>query len=464
MAPAVAAETVTPTTAFRKVMGPASTPIGTVVTTSDGTLMGVTIGNWQMLKMDGKVETIPHEHYIAPNAKPPKGLVVPPQTLFAGYAANIGADPEIFVLGKDGVVLPAFEYLPSKSDRKDHNPFWDGFQAEFTTIPIGCHGFVTDYVREGLQKTILAAKTKDPDAKLTIDSVVPIPLELRQRVDPEHLQLGCAPSKNVYGERRLAVPAPEELEIRFAGAHMHFGSSSMTESVLDRTVRLLDAVAGVAMVAFGEGYNCPDRRRFYGRAGEYRYHPPASTRCPPEMYKPFASDSRFEYRVPDTVLLAHPATYNLMLDFVRVVWRMGVAGLEFLWDADEDLVRRTINEYDVKSARQILEHNRPMLVRILEKSNPHWETNDSVWVEASLKAFFWGIGEVVDDPRDVWGNWWLDRPLKDYNEMKSTTCDGVTVWSDEAWMQESYNRKPSNWPYGRIWSSAAPKIVAGERV
>jgi hypothetical protein len=264
-------------------------------------------------------------------------------------------------------------------------------------------------------------------------------LEVRQRVDPQHLKLGCAPSKNAYGELGLAVPDPRELEVRFAGAHMHFGAALRADRVVE-VVKLLDAIAGVAMVAMGEGYSCPKRREYYGRAGEYRWHG--------EYNYPY----RLEYRVPDTLMLSHPATFNAMWDFSRVVFKLGAQGLGFLWDSHEDEVRECINKYDVKLARKILKDNGNMLDRIIDKANPMWGCSTEDWRSSTRKLLFEGIGSVVGDVKDVCGNWWLDRE------------EDRLFKNVEQWWPESYSRKPAAWHTGKIWSSAAMKVVKGERV
>lgn len=364
-----------------------------------------------------------------------------------------GSDPEIFVVDEKGVVIPAFTFLPEKKEAVHERPyyaceidaFYDGFQAEFTLTPVSCHGFLTDFVRHGMRMVLAAARKKNPNATLTIDSALPLSRTMRMEVPPEHLQLGCAPSKNVYGEPKLAVPDPMELEYRFAGCHMHFGRTLSVKEpdkkILTQTIKLMDAVSGVAMVAMGEGYNCPVRRQYYGRAGEYRHRVVNGVEI-------------LEYRVPDTVLLSHPATFNLIWDITRTVYRMGQNGLEFLWNAGEDEVRTAINEYDVALARKILERNRGIFERIIDRSNPGWGATNEEWTGAAMRVFFSGIGSVVREPRDVEGNWWLG---------KRDSANSFTS-SKDYWYLESGSRTPKHWHTGRIWSSAAMLISKGEMV
>lgn len=418
---------------------------------------------------NGKTEVIVEKNILptATIAPSPKEYY---ELLRKGYTADIGtadignsggADPEIFAIDAAGDVIPAFEFLPGKANPVNYFPvptytepstsaFYDGFQAEFTIKPSTCHGYVTDHVRYGLQLVLKEARKYNPAARLSIDSVLPITKEMLAKAGKEYVKLGCAPSRNAYHEEPLAVPAAEELEMRFAGAHMHFGGTSIPAERVDDIVKFMDAVAGVAMVGMGEGYTCPDRRKYYGRAGEYRFH-----------YQGPASTPRLEYRVPDTVLLSHPAPFNAVWDFTRVVFRMGVLGLNFLWDAGEDEVREAINENNVKLARDILVRNGNIFRRIIQKANPGWGTSDGDWSTSMVKLFMEGIGEVVADPRAVERNWMLDQPEGKYTTENEAKTNPPSM---DEWSPESYGRKPEFWPTGKIWSSAAMKVMKGERV
>ena len=96
------------------------------------------------------------------------------------YCPNIGpggCDPEVFVVDKDGAVVPAFRFLPDKKNALESSVslvggnvqynrprcFWDGFQAEFTTTSFNCHGWAGDYIYAGLKTIYDQAKVElDP--------------------------------------------------------------------------------------------------------------------------------------------------------------------------------------------------------------------------------------------------------------------------------------------------------------
>lgn len=375
----------------------------------------------------------------------PPGVMVVPGTSYAG------SDPEVFAVRADGTVLPAWEYLPGKDSglgftTHANTPvgssgyaYFDGFQAEFTVEPGHCHGYLTDRVRMGLRTVLHRARAVDPGARLTIDSAVRTPREVLMVCPPERCELGCAPSQNIYGSPRLAVPDTYELEWRFAGAHLHYGTNIVHEKNLDRVVKLLDAVAGVVNVAMGGKYNVPQRRRYYGRAGEYRWHPVDSkTRTNPNLSE-LKKVSRLEYRTPDTILLSHPAPFNFFVDLARGVMKIGAAGYEFLWHAEEDEVRAAINQCDVGLARKILGRNEKFLRTMVRRC---YNTEQSVIT--GMRLVMDGIESVVQDPQDVCGNWMLD----------ATTATDYGSTDQTLWHPEGI-RSPSRWPTGKWWASAS---------
>lgn len=351
----------------------------------------------------GGIKTLylPNKVTILTRKNPMKGITITDASVSSNVGTTAGADPEVLTVNKDGEVIPSWEFMPEKNKpiigEYYSKAFWDGFQSEFTVDPGTCHGHFTDYVRDGLQTVIRTAVKKDPTAKLTIKSAVHIPREKLMKYNPEHVQLGCSPSNNIYEEPPLALPDPVELEWRFAGCHLHYGSTALTPDRMGNAVKMLDATAGIANVALGGEFLCPERRQWYGKAGEYRYHE-APTKNGPH---------RLEWRVPDTILLSHPATFNLFIDFARQAVRMGAAGLNFLWNAEEAEIRDAVNYCDVELARKILKRNENLVKIMLKK-----QYYDENVVNRGFQAFMKGIVSVVGDPTDIEKNWELRDDYK----------------------------------------------------
>ena len=318
----------------------------------------------------------------------------------ANAGTTIGADPEIFVVNKDGVVIPAWTFLPEKNKAIETmdgrlvsgTMFYDGFQAEWTTISGPCLGFQVDYVRAGLLSVLREAQKKHKDAKLSVRSVVDIPYEVMSSTNPEHLQLGCSPSMNVYGEGVAVPDEPRLIPYRSAGWHMHFAVRDMTNAFpherFESAVRMLDRIVGVGMVPFAQSFRDTRRREMYGRAGEYRLN------------------KTLEYRVPEVILGAHPATWNMWWGIARQAFWLGLKELDYLWIGSDDEVREAINASDVKLATKLIHDNERLFRRMFEVG---YGSKDII--DASMSVMLNGIESKVQDPTDIHGNWKLGEDV-----------------------------------------------------
>ena len=253
-----------------------------------------------------------------------------------------GSDPEVFVFDEHGVVIPAWTFLKSKKNTIGHEkPYWDGFQAEWTIAPDNCHSYSVDYIQHGLKHIHNQAVQQYPNARLTWQPVSEIPDEMLKEAKPEHVELGCAPSKNAYSLKNQVLEGIEgrDLRIRFAGFHIHLGITNLSPSLARHIVQQLDRVVGVFFVAVLDGMDNPIRRQFYGRAGEYRL-----------------PVHGLEYRVLSSATLAHPALVHLAFDLVRATALHATGGLSLI-DGKNAMFRDCINNCDVTLARKLVEEN-----------------------------------------------------------------------------------------------------------
>jgi len=285
------------------------------------------------------------------------------QAVQKGFGMHLGGDPELFITTGAGDLLPAFRYLPNKAEPLMNNPhyantkvFWDGYQAEFTFDSDTCLSYVTDKIRGGLVSALDAARAFDPSAKLTYQSVFDVDLESLANENPEHIELGCSPSKNAY---RLppVVADGRDLPFRTSGAHLHFGLAGRIEKLAHNSrglVRWLDATLGIISVSLFQGMEDRRRRFLYGRAGEFRL-----------------PKHGLEYRVLSSAMLAHPALVNLCYDIARcVVETIPVYGSHssmFWTPPNVKRVQKIINELDVEDAQRVLKENSKGLSFILDR-------------------------------------------------------------------------------------------------
>lgn len=334
-----------------------------------------------------------------------------------------GWDPEIFVTHADGRLIPAFKFLPSKHEPSpihsapvDNRPglvvksgaYWDGFQAEFSTIPGTCHEYGFDRIREGLKTVLYQARKTFPDAQLTIKNVFTIPEPEMLGYSEEFVALGCDMSLNAYRTNPFQIDNPFQLPYRMAGGHVHLGfkKGPPEMEVADMWAKYMDLLVALPAVGMFAEIDDPIRRQFYGRAGEYRLPPHG-----------------MEYRTLSNAWLGHPAVGHVLMDFIRKatgniqkLFKLSDLGL------NDNYIRDVINNTDVKAARTIVAENFG-LWKALHKQIYRFETDNS---EKIFKRMVMdGVESVLPNFRDVQANWCLGS--NDYWEARSNRS-GTGTW------------------------------------
>lgn len=293
-----------------------------------------------------------------------------------------GCDPEIFVFKGDGGVFPAREFLGDK--KTSPRIFYDGIQAEFCPVAGGCLEQMWGRILAGLVDVQRAAKIKDPKAKLTIQNAIKLSKDQLKTLSDEDLAFRCSTSLNVY-EDFGDLPDAREYPWRFAGGHIHVGCRTKAAPVIRAIVKALDGVLGVAGVSLASTLDCTERRRMYGRAGEFRL-----------------PKHGLEYRVLSNFWLCHPLIFHLVFEVMRLAFNLGEQGLfPVVWEGKEEEIRDIINWCDVDGARKMLKKNEGVLRSLLVKKGRWTDKQMDKMIETLLN----GVGVVVDKPEDIEGNW-----------------------------------------------------------
>jgi hypothetical protein len=319
---------------------------------------------------------------------------------------NLGADPEIF-LKAGNKLLPAFEFLPSKDKpmpyKFGYTPhltftighlYWDGFQAEYSMDNgYSCPALMTMYQRNALRTLLKIAQQHNKNARLVLENVVKIPTTILQTGNDEHIALGCLPSMNAYDDSGIHVSNPRELTYRFAGGHVHLGYQSKVNVDKVRVVKNLDKILGIWAVGAAQNWDNPIRRKYYGKAGEYR-----------------RPKHGLEYRTLSNFFLSSPYIFEMVYEIARAVYQLSEKDSVLdLWVHDETLTRIAINECDVKMATDILKRNGILFNYLLSFSSlPNF-----------ARAFIYkvgmnGIEYGIKKPDDFVSNWQLDSD-KEWN-------------------------------------------------
>ena len=255
---------------------------------------------------------------------------------------SLGTDPEIWVAHDDGTIIPACSFLPDAV--KDGRPttaaiFNDGFQAEFNTSSAECLSYLIDDIQEKLVNLLAAARKVDKTARLIAAPIMEVPEELLIAAKPEHIRMGCMPSKNLYNSRGIEIVNGREVGIRFAGFHIHIGYKNLTEEMAQRAVNAMDALVALPMVAlFGKQKSEKLRRDYYGLAGEYRL-----------------PKHGLEYRAISARVLHHPIWVHLAFDLARFAFQIGIRRIfEARWETPWEEVKKIVDTSNVKAARGVM--------------------------------------------------------------------------------------------------------------
>lgn len=319
--------------------------------------------------------------------------------------ANIttGADPEIFITTKSGEVIPAFEFL-SKDNPKSTwshlgfmqdgstampDPYWDGFQAEVKIYTSACHAYVVDAIQQQLKRLKALAPL---DSILNAQPTHIIPASMLKEAKPEHVALGCMPSRNAYGMEGVKVDSGLDLPYRFAGFHIHWTTDNKSD--IEKVVKTVDNIAGVMSVVTLNGLENAVRRQYYGLAGEFR-----------------TPKYGLEYRVLSSAVLWHPSITHLHLDMARGALQIAKAGLGGIWNGSEEETIDIINNLDVDQAKKAMKRNKDLYFGLLERYYPSLKTNPTTLYDSVLTH---GFKDLID--LDINKNWLLEGGWASHSE------------------------------------------------
>lgn len=201
------------------------------------------------------------------------------------FRVMLGADPEFF-FKQEGRVIGSEKVIPKEGFRakgRDYNNeeveygapiiVIDGVQAEFNPEASDCretfsNGLRTCFMR--LDETIRGKKVEvDFGAAVNVDE------EELGSLSEENQQFGCSPSFNTYGQADMTIKDASTYLHRSAGGHIHLGThyANPQGEILrspERVVPILDIVLGNTCVLLDRDLGNVERRKNYGRAGEYR--------------------------------------------------------------------------------------------------------------------------------------------------------------------------------------------------
>ena len=251
---------------------------------------------------------------------------------------QLGTDPEFFLYDykkfkyiEAGEVLPDEDIVP-----KGFPAVTDGFQGEIHTSPTTCRQIFVSNVGKGIAQVIALLARDKRQCEIRLNPVIELSDTDLANLSPGAKQFGCAPSKSAYNEKTLKLDGSKH-NLRYSGGHLHFSIEDYNNFNPEVAIKLMDVFVGLPSVIIAYSSKQEKiRRKYYGRAGEYRYNEKGRI---------------LEYRVPSAIWMSSTAATSLMPMYGRMALHVMESpnAADLLTTIDFDKVRLAINEcnYDL---------------------------------------------------------------------------------------------------------------------
>lgn len=278
---------------------------------------------------------------------------------------GMGCDPELFLATKDGKIIGAEKVIPAHgltTGTATSKIILDGVQVEFNPRPSHCRPYLGDELRATFTKLRAHLKTLGT-VEASFRTVVEIDKAELDSLSDKAKQLGCAPSNNLYDQNAAVTVSGDTYNKRSAGGHIHLDLSSISvgahiascqidlRKYAEELVPLHDCFVGLPSVFIDRDPLAPERRKVYGRAGEYRLP------CYGLEYRTLSNFWLRSYQLMSLVFgLSRLAIATLGTKYYVKPEKTGRNG----WDApgvlmnavDLGLVRDAINQNDIALAKR----------------------------------------------------------------------------------------------------------------
>ncbi len=181
----------------------------------------------------------------------------------------LGCDPELFIRDASNRVIGSEKVIGGGLDTPYGQVIVDGVQVELNPAPHSCRQVLT----QNIYLCLCSLEQKLLNKHADFSQSVEVEKSEYDSLSDSCKVFGCKPSYNVNHVDPILVD-PSVYMTRTAGGHIHLGGGDKsTMDVLkdpERIIPVLDTILGNTMVLFDRDPANAERRKNYGRAGEYR--------------------------------------------------------------------------------------------------------------------------------------------------------------------------------------------------
>jgi len=310
----------------------------------------------------------------------------------------LGCDPEFFFKTSEGIIgaekiIPKNGLIISSSNKI----IIDGVQAELNPTASTC--------RQSVQYAISACflelrqELKKYNGTITADfsQAVEISKENLMDLEEKSRQFGCAPSNSIYKKAGIKIAAIDPTKY-FGVIDADFDRALRKD--YKRTVELLDLICGNTCVLVDRNPSNIERRKVYGRAGEFRL--PAHG---------------LEYRTLSNFWLTSYPLMSLAFGMGRLATQLMADNKnhELFYDAFTSKVKAknvqdAINNNDFDMAMDNFNRIKDLLTEVIkmpipesQKDNPSYLGNSSYPLDAvNMPEFMYFVEKIVESGLQHW--------------------------------------------------------------
>lgn len=332
---------------------------------------------------------------------------------------TLGCDPEFFftkgnkvigselVLPEDGLKVGSLFDATSVKDTRSKF-VRDGVQAELNPRQNTCRASLASEI-SGMMRALNGELVKNK-VKANFSQLVKITKPELMKLSEKSRVFGCAPSQSIYGESiDIGLLDPIAYRKRAAGGHIHIGvgqypkDSGLHRALkedYERTVAMLDIICGNTLVLVDRDKGNIERRKVYGRAGEYRL--PAHG---------------IEYRTPSNFWLTAQPLLSLAFGLARLaVFLMADKNYNkyytaFIKAVDMKNIQKAINENNFELAMANFKAIEPLLLEVTGSG-----TYGRMPISIDNIAEFYHFVEMVN--KKGMKHWFPDDVIKNWIEPK----------------------------------------------
>lgn len=345
----------------------------------------------------------------------------------------MGCDPEFFFQKGKGII-GSEKVIPQaglKTAYGDNKIIIDGVQAEMNPGPASCRQHLAGNLRECF-KAIYGA-TQQHGVSVNLSQTVEIEKDELMSLDEKSRKFGCAPSKNL-GKDKASIKSinAEEYMFRSAGGHIHIELSRQYDDYGDltdyselkkqpeRLVQMYDIIVGNTCVLIDRDPGNIERRKVYGRAGEYR-----------------TPRHGIEYRTPSNFWLRSYPLMSLVFGLARLATSI-VAQSTPAHDYEKIIlskikranITRAINNNDYKLAMR----NWKKISKVLVKLIPANQNYSFVVNSNTLKEFNYFVEKGMD-------YWFKDDPIQHWMKLEPGSARGIERFLSETVREDMKKNK-----------------------